>query len=383
MIKKTSPKKNKSQNNNTETLIKSLGGAQKVYKHLLAKNNNITIESIYKWKKNGIPYRYRADIKELSTINNIKLTDNAFLDKKETQKEKTEIISDLNQKKQSFLKKNIALYLLIIFPIFLFIYIYYAHTNITKLEKKIIEMEEIVSSQLLSDAKEEINSIHVMNKEQDKLIKSNTLKIEDLNTISQSIKGLVNKIEKETSNILLDQGQSINSKQLNSIYILLYLIDIKNDIKFSNPNLNQFNRIKSYLNNVNKPQYAILALNQLNKLSKIELKSHNSIINEVNNKVLIYNNVSNNKNDTKKTLLNKFKNLIKVSKIDTDTVNYKNKFDSKIINLLNNHNYEKSIYELNLINKNGELNKIIQDLSNLKILYESINVIIKWLIFEG
>lgn len=383
MIKKTSPKKNKSQNNNTETLIKSLGGAQKVYKHLLAKNNNITIESIYKWKKNGIPYRYRADIKELSAINNIKLTDNAFLDKKETQKEKTEIISELNQKKQSFLKKNIALYLLIIFPIFLFIYIYYAHTNITKLEKKIIEMEEIVSSQLLSDAKEEINSIHVMNKEQDKLIKSNTLKIEDLNTVSQSIKGLVNKIEKETSNILLDQGQSINSKQLNSIYILLYLIDIKNDIKFSNPNLNQFNRIKSYLNNVNKPQYAILALNQLNKLSLIELKSHNSIINEVNNKVLIYNNVSNNKNDTKKTLLNKFKNLIKVSKIDTDTVNYKNKFDSKIINLLNNHNYEKSIYELNLINKNGELNKIIQDLSNLKILYESINVIIKWLIFEG
>jgi hypothetical protein len=383
MIKKTSPKKNKSQNNNTETLIKSLGGAQKVYKHLLAKNNNITIESIYKWKKNGIPYRYRADIKELSAMNNIKLTDNAFLDNKETQKEKAEIISELNQKKQIFLKKNIALYLLIIFPIFLLIYIYYAHTNITKLEKKIIEMEEIVSSKLMSDAKEEINSIHVMNKEQNKLIKSNTLKIEDLNTVSQSIKGLVNKIEKETSNILLDQGQSINSKQLNSINILLYLIDIKNDIKFSNPNLNQFNRIKSYLNNVNKPQYAILALNQLNKLSKIELKSHNSIINEVNNKVLIYNNVSNNKNDTKKTLLNKFKNLVKVSKIDTDTVNYKNKFDSKIINLLNNHNYEKSIYELNLINKNGELNKIIQDLNNLKILYESINVIIKWLIFEG
>lgn len=379
MIKKTSPQKNKSQNNNTEKLIKSLGGAQKVYKHLLAKNNNITIESIYKWKKNGIPYRYRADIKELSAINNIKLMDNTFLDNKENQKEKTEIISELNQKKQSFLKKNIALYLLIIFPIFLFIYIYYAHTNITKLEKKIIKMEEIVSSKLLSDSKEEINSIHVMNKEQNKLIKSNTLKIEDLNTVSQSIKGLVNKIEKETSNILLDQGQSINSKQLNSIYILLYLIDIKNDIKFSNPNLNQFNRIKSYLNNVNKPQYAMLALNQLNKLSKIELKSHNSIINEV----LIYNNVSNNKNNSKKTLLNKFKNLVKISKIDTDTVNNKTKFDSKIINLLNNHNYEKSIYELNLINKNGELNKIIHDLSNLKILYESINVIIKWLIFEG
>ena len=36
---------------NTTDLIKSLGGAQRIYKYLLSKNKNITVESIYKWKK--------------------------------------------------------------------------------------------------------------------------------------------------------------------------------------------------------------------------------------------------------------------------------------------------------------------------------------------
>ena len=36
---------------NTADLIKSLGGAQRIYKYLLSKNKNITVESIYKWKK--------------------------------------------------------------------------------------------------------------------------------------------------------------------------------------------------------------------------------------------------------------------------------------------------------------------------------------------
>ena len=39
---------------NTADLIKSLGGAQRIYKYLLSKNKNITVESIYKWKKNGV-----------------------------------------------------------------------------------------------------------------------------------------------------------------------------------------------------------------------------------------------------------------------------------------------------------------------------------------
>ena len=67
---------------NTADLIKSLGGAQRIYKYLLSKNKNITVESIYKWKKNGIPYRYRTAIEELSANNNITIMDNAFLDKK-------------------------------------------------------------------------------------------------------------------------------------------------------------------------------------------------------------------------------------------------------------------------------------------------------------
>jgi hypothetical protein len=104
---------------NTADLIKSLGGAQRIYKYLLSKNKNITVESIYKWKKNGIPYRYRTAIEELSANNNITIMDNAFLDKKDSHNQKTEIISNTGNKNKITFLNNIFLYLLLLFFIFL------------------------------------------------------------------------------------------------------------------------------------------------------------------------------------------------------------------------------------------------------------------------
>ena len=40
-----------SDNTKISELIKSLGGAKHIQSYLLSKNKNITIESIYKWKK--------------------------------------------------------------------------------------------------------------------------------------------------------------------------------------------------------------------------------------------------------------------------------------------------------------------------------------------
>ena len=67
-----------SDNTKISELIKSLGGAKQIQSYLLSKNKNITIESIYKWKKNGIPHRYRAEIKELSNNANITLARDSF-----------------------------------------------------------------------------------------------------------------------------------------------------------------------------------------------------------------------------------------------------------------------------------------------------------------
>ena len=384
MIKKTSQKKKESiENISIENLIKSLGGAQKIHKHLLSKNKNITIESIYKWKKNGIPYRYRADIKEILSNNNIKLMGDVFLDKKEINNEKNEIISNKNNNEESIIRKNIAFYLLTIISIFFIIYIFYNKNNINKLEQKIIHIEKTISTFSSSDYKKEINSLNTINMEQNNFIKKNSSKINDLFTTNEQIKDFINKIEPELSNILLKQNKTINSDQINSIYILLYLINIKNDIKFSNPNLSQFDLIKGYLNDAAKPEYVTLAFNNLNKLSDVKLKSHKSILNEFHKIIFIINNPNNNETEVKKTLLDKFKSLVKISKNNKNTVFNQRSSKSTILNSINNHNYEQSIYALKQININGEYNKIIQDLNNLKILYESINMIIKWLIFEG
>ena len=71
-----------SKNKETSKLIKSLGGAKVIHSHLLSKNKNINIDSIYKWKTNGIPYRYRLYIKELIESKGLSISANSFADKK-------------------------------------------------------------------------------------------------------------------------------------------------------------------------------------------------------------------------------------------------------------------------------------------------------------
>ena len=368
---------------NTADLIKSLGGAQRIYKYLLSKNKNITVESIYKWKKNGIPYRYRTAIEELSANNNITIMDNAFLDKKDSHNQKTEIISNTGNKNKITFLNNIFLYLLLLFFIFLLIYMFYNNNNINRLEEKIINLEKIVSSISPKDYSAEIKNFNNANQIQDNQIKKNASKIDEISITNNNLQSLINEIERDSSNNLSTQVQNIDASKINSIYSLLYLMNIKNDLQFSNPDLNEFNDIKSYLRSLTVPENVEIALNKLDQLSILELKSHNKIIDEIHNVELKINNITNKNVNEEKTLLDKFKKLVKITKTNNNTFIYTKSFQYNLINTLSNHNYEKSIYELNNINQNGKFNKSIQDIKNLEMLYESINLIVKWLIFEG
>ena len=382
MAKKIS-EKTMPEDKNMADLIKSLGGAQRIYKYLLSKNKNITVESIYKWKKNGIPYRYRTAIEELSTSNNINLMDNAFLDKKDSDNKKTEIISSTGNKNKITFLNNIFLYLLLIFSIFLLIYIFYNNNNINRVEEKIIKIEKIVSSISPKDYSEEIKNFNNVNQIQNNKITKNASKIDEISISNNNLQSLINEIERERSNSLSTQVQNIDASKINSIYSLLYLMNIKNDLQFSNPDLNEFNDIKSYLRSLTVPENVEIALNKLDQLSILELKSHNKIIDEIHNVELKINNITNKNVNEEKTLLDKFKKLVKITKTNNSTFVYTKSFQYNLINTLSNHNYEKSIYELNNINQNGKFNESIQDIKNLEMLYESINLIVKWLIFEG
>ena len=368
---------------NTADLIKSLGGAQRIYKYLLSKNKNITVESIYKWKKNGIPYRYRTAIEELSANNNITIMDNAFLDKKDSHNQKTEIISNTGNKNKITFLNNIFLYLLLLFFIFLLIYMFYNNNNINRLEEKIIKIEKIVSSISPKDYSAEIKNFNNANQIQDNQIKKNASKIDEISITNNNLQSLINEIERDSSNNLSTQVQNIDASKINSIYSLLYLMNIKNDLQFSNPDLNEFNDIKSYLRSLTVPENVEIALNKLDQLSILELKSHNKIIDEIHNVELKINNKTNKNVNEEITFLDKLKKLVKITKTNNSTFVYTKGFQYNLIKTLTNHNYEKSIYELNNINQNGKFNKSIQDIKNLEMLYESINLIVKWLIFEG
>ena len=86
---------------------------------------------------------------------------------------------------------------------------------------------------------------------------------------------------------------------------------------------------------------------------------------------------------TKKELLDNIKNLIKITRTDNTQSKNTNNSIFKIVSALNNHNYKDSLNELELINTNNILNEPIADIKNIQILYESVDVLIKWLIFKG
>ena len=368
-----------SDNTKISELIKSLGGAKHIQSYLLSKNKNITIESIYKWKKNGIPHRYRAEIKELSNNANIILAGDSFSRNDSLENKKAEFISNTDNKESKlYMKNNNLLYLLIFITAFLLIYIVYEYNNINDLKKKISHMEETLSAISDINYDKEINSFNKINKTQNDLIDKNSLKIDEIVNENNEFKKIIKEIDIDRPNAKIKYTYNQNPN-----YILLYLMEIKNNIKFSTPDLGQISFISNYLNNIVIPEEIKLALNSLDKLNKLELKGHKRIIERIDANFIKLNETINKNNEPDKSLLNNIKKLIKITKTDNKTfINKKNSY-SIIINTINNYNYDSSLNELNLINNNGEFDQSIQDIKHLKILYQSVNLIIKWLIFEG
>ena len=368
-----------SDNTKISELIKSLGGAKHIQSYLLSKNKNITIESIYKWKKNGIPHRYRPEIKELSSNANIILAGDSFSLNDSLENKKAEFISNTDNKESKlYMKNNNLLYLLIFITAFLLIYIVYEYNNINDLKKKISHMEETLSAISDINYDKEINSFNKINKTQNDLIDKNSLKIDEIVNENNEFKKIIKEIDIDRPNAKIKYTYNQNPN-----YILLYLMEIKNNIKFSTPDLGQISFISNYLNNIVIPEEIKLALNSLDKLNKLELKGHKRIIERIDANFIKLNEPINKNNEPDKSLLNNIKKLIKITKTDNKTfINKKNSY-SIIINTINNYNYDSSLNELNLINNNGEFDQSIQDIKHLKILYQSVNLIIKWLIFEG
>jgi sulfur relay (sulfurtransferase) DsrC/TusE family protein len=373
---------------NIVALIKSLGGAKIIYNYLISKNININIESIYKWKTNGIPYRYRSHIKELAENNNINITEKIFPDTFTSSINHTEIISNSINKEEinNIIHKRkdkiFIFFLLLGFLTLVLQFLYYQHNN-KILNEKIVKLENLVSLISKKNYDAELSNFNKIIIEHNDINESNVIKIkENLKSISINT-NKINVIEKNITDILNKKSYLVSSKNNDSSKILISLILIKYNIKFTNPNLTNIKLINNYFDKFTTPRDVSLSLKNLNKLSKINLKSHFQLVKDITIILNVFeeNNAS---NDDKKFSFSKYlKKIIKINKVDDTSFTNKRNIALNISDNLNNYNYSLIINELSKINHSNNLNLWLQDVQNLHTLNNSLENIINWLIHKG
>ena len=363
------------------SFIKSLGGAKNIYSYLKTKKININIESIYKWKNNGIPHRYLLYIKELADNQDVIIPGNIFPENIRSVNNKADIISSIDNNIKGY--RIPILIVLLAFIIVLLQFLYFQNDR-KAVNEKILKLENLTLLFKTHDYDKKLDSINnfindqiVLNKQYSSEIK-NTYSLNIINT---------NKIKELEKNIGIsfNNNNKIQNSKLSSFNTtLINLIVLKDNIKFSIPNLNNINLINDYFSRIKTPENITLALLNLNSLSKTNLKSHVQLVEEITPLLIDLNKENSNKKVSNKiNILTYLKNMIKISKISNTEFMYNNKITSNIINNLNSHNYDYILNEFKTVNNNVKLNEWLESINSLNILINSLDKIINWLIYKG
>ena len=363
MAKSTSSKNN----NNVLNLVKNAGGAQFIHKHLTSKGYKINIDSIYKWKINGIPHRYRTIIDELLKKNNIN--------------PKPEITSDT-------LRSNIFLRILfIIIPIIIFFIFYYQNEKkLDALYSKInnIEKELINTINGIKDNNEKyIKEINEKIDTQSNINKINTKKIDEILKLYSAHEEKLNKVQSNPEIINNEKYEQKINYIINHNDALFYLLWLKDN--FNNKN-NRFNKLPFLLDFIGKNDLPVnikKSLSIITNIDKIDLKSDKELLSDIQNILSTNKDKKNIEKDGKiNNILNKIQDLIKISKI--------NNTDQKLLlqNLnreLTNKNYANALHLISSskIGSSIELNNWIESINAINNLDKSIKNIINWIINKG
>ena len=361
--------------------IKSLGGVKAIYSYLKSKNVTINIESIYKWKNNGIPHRYLLYIKELANNQNIRIPENIFPDNIGSVNNKTEIISSIETNRKNIKGYRIPILIVLLFLIIIILQFLYHHHNKKAVNEKIIKLENLTSSFKAHDYDKKLDSINDFIVDQTILKKQHSSDIKSIYGLITTNKNKLKDLEKNIGLSFNNSNKTQNFKLNNFNTTLIKLIVLKENIKFSIPNLKNIDLINNYFSHIETPDDVSLSLLNLNNLSKINLKSHKQLTDEI---ILLLVNINNKKkNSNRVNILIYLKNLIKISKINNNDLINKKIIESNIINNINTHNYEYILNEFKSINGNIELNEWLESINNLNILIISLDNIINWLVYKG
>ena len=363
------------------SFIKSLGGAKNIYSYLKTKKININIESIYKWKNNGIPHRYLLYIKELADNQDVIIPGNIFPENIRSVNNKADIISSIDNNIKGY--RIPILIVLLAFIIVLLQFLYFQNDR-KAVNEKILKLENLTLLFKTHDYDKKLDSINNFINDQIVLNKQYSSEIKNAYSLNIINTKKIKELEKNIGISFNNNNKIQNSKLSSFNTTLINLIVLKDNIKFSIPNLSNINLINDYFSRIKTPENITLALLNLNSLSKINLKSHVQLVEEITPLLIDLNKENSNKKVSNKiNILTYLKNMIKISKISNTEFMYNNKITSNIINNLNSHNYDYILNEFKTVNNNVKLNEWLESINSLNILINSLDNIINWLIYKG
>ena len=363
------------------SFIKSLGGAKNIYSYLKTKKININIESIYKWKNNGIPHRYLLYIKELADNQDVIIPGNIFPENIRSVNNKADIISSIDNNIKGY--RIPILIVLLAFIIVLLQFLYFQNDR-KAVNEKILKLENLTLLFKTHDYDKKLDSINNFINDQIVLNKQYSSEIKNAYSLNIINTKKIKELEKNIGISFNNNNKIQNSKLSSFNTTLINLIVLKDNIKFSIPNLSNINLINDYFSRIKTPENITLALLNLNSLSKINLKSHVQLVEEITPLLIDLNKENSNKKVSNKiNILTYLKNMIKISKISNTKFMYNNKITSNIINNLNSHNYDYILNEFKTVNNDLKLNEWLESINSLNILINSLDKIINWLIYKG
>lgn len=363
------------------SFIKSLGGAKNIYSYLKTKKININIESIYKWKNNGIPHRYLLYIKELADNQDVIIPGNIFPENISSVNNKADIISSIDNNIKGY--RIPILIVLLAFIIVLLQFLYFQNDR-KAVNEKILKLENLTLLFKTHDYDKKLDSINNFINDQIVLNKQYSSEIKNAYSLNIINTKKIKELEKNIGISFNNNNKIQNSKLSSFNTTLINLIVLKDNIKFSIPNLSNINLINDYFSRIKTPENITLALLNLNSLSKINLKSHVQLVEEITPLLIDLNKENSNKKVSNKiNILTYLKNMIKISKISNTEFMYNNKITSNIINNLNSHNYDYILNEFKTVNNDVKLNEWLESINSLNILINSLDKIINWLIYKG
>ena len=384
-------------NTNIKELIKELGGTNEIYTFISSKGLPLKVASIYKWKKNGIPHRYRDLIRELSHKKNVKFEDNIFQNYKETDATITydKITTEQSNNKSNFRSFKflhssitILMFILLLGGSLYFINVKY------NLENKIHKLEKIISEisvnndfdKLKDSTKDNLYIIEELGAEveiNENAIKKSQIKLTELSKkLDKSILSL---------NKNFDSLGNYTTSNKNTLYLkfLTLLILEKQNINNGKNIGNVTKYLGNHIKQIDSPENIKEAFHNIEILSQEKIITKSELKYEIISLIKDSNKLNNNL-QTPKTLKEKIKyysrKFIRVEKTNIKLTNQK--ITNDLLNALENNRYSQILEISNKLEKNSNFTnnqkyKIwVNNLEKLILLEQSFDLIINWLIIK-